>query len=434
MVVLYHSNMYWWAASQNLPFSEVLHLFGSQGVNLFFVLSGFLLFLPYIQALLFEKKWPQARLFYMRRILRIVPGYYFYLFLAILLTQGSYSAPHNAGNLFLFLTFLMPKRLAFSLNAVLWTLAVEFQYYLLLPLIALGILGLTRLVSRRRRIWVMIAALGVMVAWGMATRVWGQMLFQRPDYRAYLASHLLLKIFAFLAYGSSPMDGGKYLEVFAVGMLLALCYSVVTNTTRGAIYRRLLQRLSPWVWVLGLALLGCAAARNCANVTWCVATVPVIPFAAYPGWALDFTFALGFGLCILAILFNSGLLERFFAWTPLRWIGLISFSMYLWQFVFINFLEGGFDPYLRLHFNKPVAIGIFIVVQWTLMLSGSFALYVLVERPGMRLSDRLRKKMLPRETQKVSVSSIETSIQVPAFDDEKTEPRQPVARVELQHR
>jgi len=429
MVILYHSNTYWWAV-EKIPFMPIVHMFGAQGITLFFLLSGFLLFLPYVQSLLFEKRWPSARIFYMRRILRIVPGYYFSLFIIILLIEPSYSSPHNWPRLALFLTFLMPKQLAFSMNAVFWTLAVEFQYYLLLPLIALGIFGLTRLVPRQWRVWAVVAALCVMAAWGVTTRYWGEILFSRPDYHAFLASHLLLKIMAFLTYGNGPMDGGKYFEDFAVGMLLAVCYTVVNNTTRGERYRRVLQRLSPWLWLLGLVLLACTASLDCVSVTWCSGSVPVTTFAAYPGWGIEFAFALGFGLCVLAILFNgSGLLKRFFAWTPLRWVGLLSFSLYLWQFYFINFLDAGFTS--SLHFSRPVVLCIFIVAQWTVMLSGAFVLYRLIERPGIHLSQRLRKKMLVHEEQKTSVGPIHTSTQEEAFAHEQTEPRQPAVLAEM---
>ena len=67
------------------PFTTGLILSGASGVTLFFVLSGFLLFLPYAQALLFERNWPSAWRFYLRRFFRIVPAYYVALFLIILL-------------------------------------------------------------------------------------------------------------------------------------------------------------------------------------------------------------------------------------------------------------------------------------------------------------------------------------------------------------
>src|SRR5215831_20297932 len=46
------------------------------GVHLFFVLSGFLLFLPCARAMLLARPLPSARQFYRRRALRILPAYY----------------------------------------------------------------------------------------------------------------------------------------------------------------------------------------------------------------------------------------------------------------------------------------------------------------------------------------------------------------------
>src|SRR5437763_6263892 len=58
------------------PYHSAVVLAGGSGVTLFFVLSGFLLFLPYAKALLSSSTWPSAQLFYIRRIFRIVPAYY----------------------------------------------------------------------------------------------------------------------------------------------------------------------------------------------------------------------------------------------------------------------------------------------------------------------------------------------------------------------
>src|SRR5437667_9925784 len=69
------------------PWLAFYWVFGNTGVQLFFVLSGFLLFMPYAQALLFQAKWPSARTFYWRRALRIIPGYYFSLFILIVFVQ-----------------------------------------------------------------------------------------------------------------------------------------------------------------------------------------------------------------------------------------------------------------------------------------------------------------------------------------------------------
>jgi peptidoglycan/LPS O-acetylase OafA/YrhL len=122
------------------PLRDSFLNFGKHGVTLFFVLSSFLLFLPFARALLFEKTWPSIRQFYIRRVLRILPAYYLSLILSVLFLQRQYLQPQHWKELALFFTFLMDSSQATfkQLNAPFWTLAVEWQYYLLLPLLALA--------------------------------------------------------------------------------------------------------------------------------------------------------------------------------------------------------------------------------------------------------------------------------------------------------
>src|SRR5437764_13868993 len=47
---------------------------GDTGVILFFLLSGFLLFLPYATSLLYDSAWPSTRHFYLRSAIRIMPA------------------------------------------------------------------------------------------------------------------------------------------------------------------------------------------------------------------------------------------------------------------------------------------------------------------------------------------------------------------------
>ena len=61
------------------------------GVNVFFVLSGFLLSLPYIEWIMGKKNKPLTSKFFMKRISRIVPSYYFQLVVLVLLwAYGNY--------------------------------------------------------------------------------------------------------------------------------------------------------------------------------------------------------------------------------------------------------------------------------------------------------------------------------------------------------
>src|SRR5713226_8855 len=89
------------------PLSTSISTAGGTGVTLFFVLSGFLLFMPFAKALLYKTRWPLARVFYLRRALRIIPAYYVSLFLLILFTHPEYLHRDHLKDLFLFATFFM---------------------------------------------------------------------------------------------------------------------------------------------------------------------------------------------------------------------------------------------------------------------------------------------------------------------------------------
>lgn len=111
---------------------------GYMFVDLLLMLSGFLLYLPYANG-----KERSPREFYLRRALRILPSYWLCLavMLAFALLQPNLTgAPPLPVDLAAHLTFthnlFYGTYLMSRLNMVLWTLAVEVQFYLLLPALA----------------------------------------------------------------------------------------------------------------------------------------------------------------------------------------------------------------------------------------------------------------------------------------------------------
>jgi peptidoglycan/LPS O-acetylase OafA/YrhL len=120
---------------------------GLLGVQLFFVLSGFLLALPWMRSAQAAAPGPSAGRFYRRRMRRILPAYYvhvallFALILPLLhggyaLLQGGLGALNLAAHAGL-MHFLHPGSAgSLGLNMALWSLSIEAQFYLLLPLLA----------------------------------------------------------------------------------------------------------------------------------------------------------------------------------------------------------------------------------------------------------------------------------------------------------
>lgn len=111
---------------------------GYMFVDLMLLLSGFLLYLPYA-----NRAERPPRQFYLRRAARILPSYWLCLAVMLLLavTDPNFANPARlAKDLAAHLTFthnLFQLSYTMSrLNVVLWTLAVEMQFYLLLPVIA----------------------------------------------------------------------------------------------------------------------------------------------------------------------------------------------------------------------------------------------------------------------------------------------------------
>ena len=108
------------------------------------LLSSFLLFLPYARHGAGEGPMPDPRQFYLRRVRRILPSYYFILLLVlfgIALPWHLYggNGPYLVKDLATHFTFTFPffydTYVATPLGAASWTLAIEVQAYLLFPLL-----------------------------------------------------------------------------------------------------------------------------------------------------------------------------------------------------------------------------------------------------------------------------------------------------------
>lgn len=259
------------------------------GVQLFFVLSGFL-----ITRILLRSR-PDAtsaslanalKTFYARRILRIFPLYYGVLALALMFALGPIREtwPWHAVYLSNFHYAFRGHGDAVSDPFLhLWSLSVEEQFYLVWPLVAL-------VVSRRALPVVLIASIA------------GSMIFRVSI--AHLAPNL-----ASIRY-LTPCC----LDALAVGGLLACA-----KHHAGATGARRLARLYLWVGLFGLAvsmaLLARVVPREDAHRVG--HTFLVIFYGAVVAGAAE-----GFG----------GVLGRALSFQPLLYLGKISYGLYVYHY------------------------------------------------------------------------------------------------------
>lgn len=107
--------------------------FGFWGVNLFFVISGFSIHLSFLKQTNFEPNWSQESLgtYFIKRFFRIYPPYLIALVVFVFIRHlpFSYTWPH-----FLLINNLSEAHFS-GINSSFWSIAHEWQYYLLFPVL-----------------------------------------------------------------------------------------------------------------------------------------------------------------------------------------------------------------------------------------------------------------------------------------------------------
>ncbi len=248
-IVIFHTLLY--LRVEYLPGSQAIGnvwYYLAMGVQLFFVLSGFLLFRPYARALLTGTELPGWARFYQRRALRILPVYWVAL-TVMLLTQWQRAGKPlwaNALSHFALIHDSFP-RFNRDLDGPFWSLAVEFQFYLLLPVIAAGI---ARVVGRTRSATRLFGALLGVIALAEGIR-WADTLLMAsitPDALSQGGGAAARFVVTLATMGMQ----GKNLEVFFIGAIAATLYVLGSELER--LGRRTQRRMAWGLLTGGLAI------------------------------------------------------------------------------------------------------------------------------------------------------------------------------------
>ena len=311
---------------------------GTFGVDLFFALSGLLICSRLLAAWRADGRIDFAG-FYLRRAWRILPPYFLYLATIGLLWAAGVVAldPLAYASCFAFLRNYIPEPYMSSdpFTAHAWSLSVEEHFYLIWP----ALLGLLATVPRARR-----------VAFGLAITSIGW---------SFLDINLRLTT----RYLHLPINHHYWRTDYSIGGLLLGCWMALLLDDP-ARRERLRLRLSPAAWFALLAVFLWLATSVRENAARALAA-PIVPL-----------------LLAGTLLHPAGLAGRVLEWAPLRWVGRISYSLYLWQQLFL-IPPTASRPLGRLH-DFPVA--------WIAAFACALASYHLVERPAMALGRRLSRR------------------------------------------
>ncbi len=307
------------AGTRNFPLHSLYfaYLYADVGVRMFFVISGFLI-TTLLQRDYAESGTIHLKEFYVRRAYRILPAAYAYMILVSTVFYTRVSGKDIA-LAFTYLTSYSVYRP--WLFGHLWSLSVEEQFYFLWP------------------------AAMVMGPW-MARRVAWATIVLSPALRMVL---LLLGIFGMGVYFPTVADA------LATGCLLALFQPRLERYSSFFAWRGF-----PLIWLLTLSvpLLARPHART---------------FALMGLGALH----LGLALCIQnAIVARYRVLNM----KPMVWIGTLSYSLYLWQQLFLDRSSQAW------YAAFPANLGM-------VFLAGAISYYA-IERPALRLRERRRPAWL----------------------------------------
>lgn len=338
MVVWYHSAGFGFG----LPYT--VHRFGWVGVDLFFVLSGYLIG-GQILAQLQERGSFRFGRFYARRALRILPVYLVVVAVYFLL-PGWRERPVLSP---LWKYLLSVQNIGLQVGTAFshaWSLAVEDQFYLILPVLLF-------VLARRPR--VALAVPGLIVVGGLLLRA------GLSRWLADAAGHIPRKEYFWWIYYPT----WSRLDPLVLGVVLA-----ATERHRTS-WWRVLTDAARWLWLPALAAVagGLYLSEGDSTLVSCVWKFPLIAL----------------GMALFLICGVSPRLPFHHIHVPgAAFLARIAYSVYLSHKIVVHFAAG----LCSRHAVAPASFQAILALDASILIVGT-ALYFVVERPFLQLRNRI---------------------------------------------
>jgi peptidoglycan/LPS O-acetylase OafA/YrhL len=324
---------------------------GWMGVDLFLVLSGFL-----ITGILYDTKYGQGylRKFYARRVLRIFPVYYgfllFMLSVTLVFSLDGPAVPSFTDDYGWYAVFLANVHVALDnahgpdlpVTAILWSVSVEEQFYLVWPAIVL-------LLNRRMLIPVCVAA--------VVTAFVARLIMSNETHNVWLGYTLM----------PTRMDA------LAIGALIALLAREPGS----------LRQLARWAPVAGILMLA-------AVITLGIDFDSMYPFAPRIRTYGFTVIALMFGALIVTAVSVQATspLSRFFSHEVMRALGRHSYAMYVVHYAVGYYIFSQVniaDKFLTIGGSHVLGQSVFVLVALAATFAVSWISWQLLETPFLRL-------------------------------------------------
>jgi peptidoglycan/LPS O-acetylase OafA/YrhL len=342
-----------WSFYDNIPWKVGVDLnriisFGGNGVDLFFVISGFCMYLMYGSKV---KEFSTGSFlnFLKLRWLRIAPAFY------VLIVIESLRLLWITGNLpirqcfyhLLFLNIFIPKNI-FSPHY--WSLATEFHFYVLFPFIFLFTKNYKQILIRT--VILMIICLIIRI-------------FLFKEHQADIALRETI---------SSPEIWYRFIE-FGFGIIAAIVF----------IHYKILPR---WIsgakgFIIGLI------------ISYSGRIFMSTDFVNYFG-KMAFVFrafgepvmTLGFGLMLLNVVTSDNMFSKILSLKPFLFIGKISYSMYLWHFLLALYIS----EYCKTHFGiNLMSMNLCLLLSLSILVMISWISFRLFEAPYFRKTPKSKE-------------------------------------------
>ncbi|ASC70441.1 O-acetyltransferase OatA [Halomicronema hongdechloris C2206] len=298
---------------------------GRSGVYLFFVLSSFLLTSQLLRPGIRLKSFQLWINYVYKRLIRVYPLYVFVLVVYTIFSSFQYNIQdffehvtlQEAGNHF-------------------WTIPVEVKYYILLPSIALII---TKLLRRRLSL-VLIAFTGISI---------------------------ILKLFESSILSLDRLSLLPHLPIFFIGSIAALIHvDLFSKRDIGVKYKTWMEIVS----ILSILAILLSYKTAASSFLWNLIFGYEMPEIPSNHW-LYILHGLLWSIFLISHLNGRGWIGGLLAWKPLRYIGVISFGMYLWHIAILG--------YLNAHLAVPSMIKFIAIFCVTSAVST--VTYIMIERP-----------------------------------------------------